>query len=110
MKIQNIKKAWKKGMALALAGLMSFGIASTTLTVSAEAASRHEPPRYEQQNDRRDPGDRNWEYQHRDGDQGRYNHNRKPPKKSSSKSHSSGEVATAAILGAVVGAVIAKNT
>lgn len=39
MKIQNFKKAWKKSMALALAGLMSFGIASTTLTVSAEAAA-----------------------------------------------------------------------
>lgn len=104
MKIQNIKNVWKKGMALTLAGLMSFGIASTTLTVSAEAASRHEPPRYEQQNDR------NWEYQHRDDDRGRYEHNRKPPKKNSSKSHSTGEVTTAAILGAVVGAVIAKNT
>lgn len=104
MKIQNIKNVWKKGMALTLAGLMSFGIASTTLTVSAEAASRHEPPRYEQQNDR------NWEYQHRDDDRGRYDHNRKPPKKSSSSSHSTGEVTTAAILGAVVGAVIAKNT
>lgn len=104
MKIQNFKKAWKKSMALALAGLMSFGIASTTLTVSAEAASRHEPLRYEQQNNR------NWEYQHRDDDRGRYDHNRRPPKKSSSKSHSTGEVTTAAILGAVVGAVIAKNT
>ncbi|XOQ26157.1 MAG: Lipoprotein [Mitsuokella multacida] len=104
MKIQNIKNVWKKGMALTLAGLMSFGIASTTLTVSAEAASRHEPPRYEQQNDR------NWEYQHRDDDRGRYDHNRKPPKKSSSSSHSTGEVTTAAILGAIVGAVIAKNT
>ncbi|MFV0636677.1 hypothetical protein [Mitsuokella sp.] len=110
MKIQNIKKAWKKSMALALAGLMSFGIASTTLTVSAEAASRHEPPRYEQQNNRHDTGDRNWEYQRRDGEQGRYDHNRKPPKKSSSSSHSTGEVTTAAVLGAVVGAVIAKNT
>ena len=107
MKIQNIKKAWKKGMALTLAGLMSFGIASTTLTVSAEAAARHEPPRMEQQ---RNDHDRNWEYQHRDDDRGRYDHNRRPPKKSSSKTHSTGEVTTAAVLGAVVGAVIAKNT
>ena len=32
---------WKKGMAALMAGIMSFGVLSTTLAVPAEAASHH---------------------------------------------------------------------
>ena len=99
---------WKKSMAAVLAGIMSFGVLSTTLAVPAEASSRRtDPPRIEQDRDihrpqpqisqrDRDRDQARWEREHRNDRDRRYK---------SSKSHS-----TAAVLGAVVGAVIAKNT
>ena len=36
-----LKLNWKKGIAAALAGIMSFGVLGTTLAVPAEAASHH---------------------------------------------------------------------
>lgn len=104
---------WKKSMASVLAGIMSFGVLSTTLAVPAEASSRRtDPPRIEQDRDihrpqpqisqrDRDRDQARWEREHRNDRDRRYK---------SSKSHSTGEVTTAAVLGAVVGAVIAKNT
>lgn len=104
---------WKKSMAAVLAGIMSFGVLSTTLAVPAEASSRRtDPPRIEQDRDihrpqpqisqrDRDRDQARWEREHRNDRDRRYK---------SSKSHSTGEVTTAAVLGAVVGAVIAKNT
>ncbi|RGS73516.1 hypothetical protein [Mitsuokella sp. AF21-1AC] len=88
---------WKKGIAAVLVGIMSFGILSTTLSASAEAASHrnYDPPRIEQDHDRD-------------------LHKPQPPKrthrKETKKSYSTGEMATAAVVGAVVGAVLAKNT
>lgn len=93
----------KKVMATILAGVMSFGILSTTLAAPAEAASHrnYDPPRIERDRDMHNPPPER----------------RNPPrdvkhrtKRSTSKGHSSGEVATAAIVGAVIGAVVAKNT
>ncbi|WP_298465526.1 hypothetical protein [uncultured Mitsuokella sp.] len=94
---------WKKGIAAVLAGIMSFGILSTTLSASAEAASHrnYDPPRIEQNHDR-------------DRDLHRPERKPQPPKrthrKETKKSYSTGEMATAAVVGAVVGAVLAKNT
>lgn len=108
-----MKLNWKKSMAAVLAGIMSFGVLSTTLAVPAEASSRrNDPPRIEQDRDihrpqpqisqrDRDRDQARWEREHRNDRDRRYK---------SSKSHSTGEVTTAAVLGAVVGAVIAKNT
>ena len=108
-----LKLTWKKSMAAVLAGIMSFGVLSTTLAVPAEASSRRtDPPRIEQDRDihrpqpqisqrDRDRDQARWEREHRNDRDRRYK---------SSKSHSTGEVTTAAVLGAVVGAVIAKNT
>lgn len=108
-----MKLNWKKSMAAVLAGIMSFGVLSTTLAVPAEASSRRtDPPRIEQDRDthrpqpqisqrERDRDQARWEREHRNDRDRRYK---------SSKSHSTGEVTTAAVLGAVVGAVIAKNT
>lgn len=108
-----MKLNWKKSMAAVLAGIMSFGVLSTTLAVPAEASSRRtDPPRIEQDRDihrpqpqisqrDRDRDQARWEREHRNDRDHRYK---------SSKSHSTGEVTTAAVLGAVVGAVIAKNT
>lgn len=108
-----MKLNWKKSMAAVLAGIMSFGVLSTTLAVPAEASSRRmDPPRIEQDRDihrpqpqisqrDRDRDQARWEREHRNDRDRRYK---------SSKSHSTGEVTTAAVLGAVVGAVIAKNT
>lgn len=108
-----LKLNWEKGMASVLAGIMSFGVLSTTLAVPAEASSRRtDPPRIEQDRDihrpqpqisqrDRDRDQARWEREHRNDRDRRYK---------SSKSHSTGEVTTAAVLGAVVGAVIAKNT
>lgn len=108
-----MKLNWKKSMAAVLAGIMSFGVLSTTLAVPAEASSRRtDPPRIEQDRDihrpqpqisqrDRDRDQARWEREHRNDRDLRYK---------SSKSHSTGEVTTAAVLGAVVGAVIAKNT
>lgn len=108
-----MKLNWKKSMAAVLAGIMSFGVLSTTLAVPAEASSRRtDPPHIEQDRDihrpqpqisqrDRDRDQARWEREHRNDRDRRYK---------SSKSHSTGEVTTAAVLGAVVGAVIAKNT
>ncbi len=94
-----LKLNWKKGMAAVLAGIMSFGVLSTTLAVPAEAAAHH----YE---------DSNWHSHHdrqvHEAHERLEREHRRTEK--SSKGHSTGEVTTAAILGAVVGAVIAKNT
>ncbi len=94
---------WKKGMAAILVGIMSFGILSTTLSASAEAASHrnYDPPRIEQNHDRaRDLHSPEPQPQ--------------PPKRThrreTKKSYSTGEMTTAAVVGAVVGAVLAKNT
>lgn len=94
---------WKKGIAAVLAGIMSFGILSTTLSASAEASSyrNYDPPRIEQNHDR-------------DRDMHKPERKPQPPKrthrKTTKKNYSTGEVATAAVVGAVVGAVLAKNT
>ena len=111
-----MKLNWKKSMAAVLAGIMSFGVLSTTLAIPAEASSRrNDPPRIEQDRDihpqpqkkitqrdkDRDKAQARWEREHRNDRDHRYK---------SSNSHSMGEVTTAAVLGAVVGAVIAKNT
>jgi len=94
---------WKKGIAAVLVGIMSFGILSTTLSASAEAASHrnYDPPRIEQNHDR-------------DRDLQRPERKSQPPKRThrreTKKSYSTGEMATAAVVGAVVGAVLAKNT
>lgn len=100
---------WKKGMAALMAGIMSFGVLSTTLAVPAEAAASHrnyENPRIEQDRDvhRPQPLRRDRDQERRDRD---YRNDRRH---TSSGTHSTGEVTTAAVLGAVVGAVIAKNT
>lgn len=98
-----MKLNWKKGMAAVLAGIMSFGVLSTTLAVPAEAAAHH----YE---------DSNWHSHHdRQVEKQRHEAHERLEREhhrteKSSTGHSTGEVTTAAILGAVVGAVIAKNT
>lgn len=97
-----LKLNWKKGIAAALAGIMSFGVLGTTLAVPAEAASHHyEDSNWHSRHDhqvekQRHEAHERWEREHRRTEK-------------SSKGHSTGEVTTAAILGAVVGAVIAKN-
>ena len=58
-----MKLNWKKSMAAVLAGIMSFGVLSTTLAVPAEASSRRtDPPRIEQDRDthRRQPSLAPW--------------------------------------------------
>ena len=98
-----MKLNWEKGMAAVLAGIMSFGVLSTTLAVPAEAAAHH----YE---------DSNWHSHHdRQVEKQRHEAHERLEREhhrteQSSKGHSTGEVTTAAILGAVAGAVIAKNT
>lgn len=138
-----------KGLAIVLAGVMSFG--ALTLSAAPVYAASHtsvsdhrgEPPRDNgrHDNDRHDNGQPprdNGRYdndRHDNGqppkdngrhDNGRYeppkdnghdyepSHRQHPPeekKKSSSKNtKSQGDVNTAAIVGAIIGAVIAKNT
>ena len=75
--------------AVALASVMSFGLVGVTAT-SAEAASHHHSYDY-RSHDR---------HHHRD-----YNRDDSHPKK-----YSAGERNTAAVVGAIIGAVIAKNT
>lgn len=75
--------------AVALASVMSFGLVGMTAT-SAEAASHHHSYDY-RSHDR---------HHHRD-----YNRD-----DSHSKKYSAGERNTAAVVGAIIGAVIAKNT
>lgn len=108
-----MKLNWKKSMAAVLAGIMSFGVLSTTLAVPAEASSRRtDPPRIEQDRDNHRPQPQ-ISQRERDRDQARLERERRNDRDrrcTSSNSHSTGEVTTAAILGAVVGAVIAKNT
>ena len=108
-----MKLNWKKSMAAVLAGIMSFGVLSTTLAVPAEASSRRtDPPRIEQDRDNHRPQPQ-ISQRERDRDQARLERERRNDRdlrRTSSNSHSTGEVTTAAILGAVVGAVIAKNT
>lgn len=108
-----MKLNWKKSMAAVLAGIMSFGVLSTTLAVPAEASSRRTgPPRIEQDRDNHRPQPQ-ISQRERDRDQARLERERRNDRdrrRTSSNSHSTGEVTTAAILGAVVGAVIAKNT
>ena len=72
-----LKLNWEKGMASVLAGIMSFGVLSTTLAVPAEASSRRtDPPRIEQDRDihrpqpqisqrDRDRDQARWEREHR---------------------------------------------
>ena len=107
MKTNSMKKKIATGL---LAGVFSLGIGAS-FTASAEAALA---PRYEQQDvragfgqdvdktelasKRRQRRDREREHDDYDKD-GNYR-----------KGHSQGEVNTAAIVGAIVGAVIAKNT
>lgn len=104
MKTNSMKKKIATGL---LAGVFSLGIGSA-FAVSAEAAIA---PRYEQQDVRAGFGQdmektelaskrRN---RHRENDDYDSDGNYR-------KGHSQGEVNTAAIVGAVVGAVIAKNT
>lgn len=108
-----MKLNWKKSMAAVLAGIMSFGVLSTTLAVPAEASSRRtDPPRIEQDRDNHRPQPQ-ISQRERDRDQARLERERRNDRdrrRTSSNSHSTGEVTTVAILGAVVGAVIAKNT
>lgn len=108
-----MKLNWKKSMAAVLAGIMSFGVLSTTLAVPAEASShRTDPPRIEQDRDNHRPQPQ-ISQRERDRDQARLERERRNDRdrrRTSSNSHSTGEVTTAAVLGAVVGAVIAKNT
>lgn len=108
-----MKLNWKKSMAVVLAGIMSFGVLSTTLAVPAEASSRrNDPPRIEQDRDSHRPQPQ-ISQRERDRDQARWereHRNDRDRRHTSSNSHSTGEVTTAAVLGAVVGAVIAKNT
>jgi hypothetical protein len=75
-----------KMTAVALAGVMSLGIGSLTATAAEASPFHHHGHDYEVQ-----------ELAHK--------HHRSHPKK-----YSEGERNTAAIVGAVVGAVIAKNT
>lgn len=75
--------------ACALAAVMGMGLAGPAIT-AAEASSHHPPkPRYEKHEPPRE------------------HHQEKHETK---KTHSQGDVNTAAILGAIAGAVIAKNT
>ena len=108
-----MKLNWKKSMAAVLACIMSFGVLSTTLAVPAEASSRrNDPPRIEQDRDNHRPQPQ-ISQRERDRDQARLERERRNDRdrrRTSSNSHSTGEVTTAAVLGAVVGAVIAKNT
>lgn len=108
-----MKLNWKKSMAAVLVGIMSFGVLSTTLAVPAEASSRRtDPPRIEQDRDNHRPQPQ-ISQRDRDRDQARWERERRNDRdrrRTSSNSHSTGEVTTAAVLGAVVGAVIAKNT
>ena len=89
-----LKLNWKKGIAAALAGIMSFGVLGTTLAVPAEAASHHyEDSNWHSRHDhqvekQRHEAHERWEREHRRTEK-------------SSKGHSTGEVTTAAILGAV---------
>ncbi|BEU88823.1 hypothetical protein TAMA11512_22870 [Selenomonas sp. TAMA-11512] len=103
MKTNSLKKKIAAGL---LAGVFSLGIGSV-FAVSAEAA----PPRHERQDVRAGFGhdlqktelaSKRRHRRDRDDDYDKDGNYR--------KGHSQGEVNTAAIIGAVVGAVIAKNT
>ena len=74
--------------AVALLGVMTFGFGGIAAT-SAEAASHNRPPEHHER----------WDNNHR------AHHS-----SSSSKKYSEGDRNTAALIGAVIGAVIAKNT
>ena len=89
-----------KMTACTLAAIMGMGLAGPALT-AAEASSHHSSnPRYE----RHEPVPEPHEDRH------------EPPRKhhednhETQKTHSQGDVNTAAILGAIAGAIIAKNT
>lgn len=73
---------------IALASLMTFGFVGATASVTE--ASSHNNYEIQELSHRRDY--------------------RNPPPRQSNKKYSEGERNTAAILGAIVGAVIAKNT
>lgn len=115
----------KKGIALALCGLMSFSVASTTLIAPAYAASHHA----DHQADMQKPHDEDFDHQapppeyakrapkpHQDKDdpmdyeEHRSMNGLEVQELSHRRGKSQGDVNTAYIVGAVLGAVIAKNT
>lgn len=82
-----MKLNWKKSMAAVLAGIMSFGVLSTTLAVPAEASSRRtDPPRIEQDRDNHRPQPQ-ISQRERDRDQARLEREHRRTEKSS-KGHS----------------------
>ncbi len=91
----NLKK---KLTAFALCGVL----ATSAISLPAAAASAAERPY--------GPAITELSSHHRSGDDWERDHRRPPREEKSSKSHSTGELWTAGIVGAVIGAIVAKNT
>ncbi len=99
----------KKSLKVTAAALaLMFGIGATGFTASSvEAASRDNHPGYSRDSGRHYDRDRR---DHRDDRHYDRENRHRHSSRSSSKTRSQGDVNTAAIVGAIIGAVIAKNT
>ena len=115
-----MKETCRKAIAVALCSILSFGVVSTVMMEPASAASRHHMGRSDRSKKlERVNAQQKWEKElrekHRREEERRREKERRERERrekahKSGKGHSQGEVTTAAIVGAVVGAVIAKNT
>ena len=110
-----MKETCRKAIAVALCSILSFGVVSTVMMEPASAASHHSIGRSD-----RDKGpermnaqqkkERELREKQRTEEERRREKERREREHRSNKGHSQGEVNTAASVGAVIGAVIAKNT
>lgn len=124
-----IKGTCRKAVAVALCSILSFGVVSTAMMEPASAASRHSVSygdrdkglermnshqrrdrefreRQRREEERRERERRERERRERE----RHERERHEREHRSNRGHSQGEVNTAAIVGAIIGAVIATNT
>ena len=116
-----MKETCRKAIAVALCSIMSFGVVSTVMMEPASAASLHSIGRSDrdkglermtaqQKKEKELREKQRKEEENRREKERRERERYEKERKSSSKGHSQGEVNTAAIVGAVIGAVVAKNT
>lgn len=111
-----MKETCRKAVAVALCSILSFGVVSTVMMEPVSAASHHgdRDKGLERMNDHQKRDRELRERQRKEEEQRREKERRERERREkehrSNKGHSQGEVNTAAIVGAVIGAVIAKNT
>ena len=113
-----MKETCRKAIAVALCSVLSFGVVSTVMMEPVSAASHHGVGHGDRglarMNDHQKRDREFRERQRREEEQRRERERRERERRErehrSNRGHSQGEVNTAAIVGAVIGAVIAKNT